>query len=140
MKFYFAHNFKKRIEYRKIEKELEQELGIELFNPFYDSGELDEEKDKLNKDVLQIHFNDTSERAERLVKNDLTSLASCDALFTIIEEPSIGTIIELCNAKLMNKTIYVVGMPYCYHPWIKVYADFRFETVEIFKKFWGVHM
>jgi len=131
MKFYFAHNFYKRKEYRKLELQLEEELGIELFNPFYDDDSRIEEMAEL--DNSEDKFNRNEESADYIVKRDLKNLADCDVLFTIIEEPSFGTCIEIANAILMRKKVWIVTKKYLYHPWIKVYADKRFESIDEFK-------
>lgn len=133
MKLYFAHNFDKRKEYRKLELELEKKLDIELFNPFYDDSTRTEEMRAL----------DTGERgrgekvsSELIVSRDLKNLASCDGLFTIIENPSIGTTLEIANAKLMcKKYIVVVSEKYWNHLWLQEYATHRFDNLGDFAWF-----
>ena len=130
IKLYFAHNFNKRKEYRKLELQLEKELGIELLNPFYDDISRTTEMRKLDSgEVKKWHIVDEKE----LVARDLKNLASCDGLFTIIEKPSIGTTLEIANATLMKKEIFIVSKDYIDHPWIKIYANHRFQNVEQFK-------
>ena len=142
LKLYFAHNFNNRKEYRKLELELEKDLGIELLNPFYDDPDRQEEMKDLDKAVatakerigeFKNKFNRVQDQAKDIVKRDLTNLASCDGLFTIVEKPSFGTAIEICNAVLMKKPIYFISKVYINHPWIKIYTDYRFETIEEFK-------
>jgi nucleoside 2-deoxyribosyltransferase len=142
LKLYFAHNFNNRKEYRKLELKLEKELGIELFNPFYDDIDRKEEMEELDKAVatakdrigqFKNRFNRVQDQAKDIVQRDLKNLASCDGLFTMVEKPSFGTTIEICNAVMMRKPIYFVSKVYTNHPWIKIYTDYRFETLEGFK-------
>lgn len=150
MRLYFAHNFNDRIKFREIELQLEKELGIELFNPFYDDPTRVEEMKELDSrevnDVKRIkelqekktfknRFNTDNADAELIVRRDLTNLAKSDGLFTICIKPSFGTAIEICNAVLMKKPIYFVSEVYSNHPWIKVYVTKTFKTVEEFKQF-----
>jgi len=144
MKLYFAHNFNNRKQYRELELALEKELGIELYNPFYDDPTREEEMADLDKEVanakdrieqFENRFNRVQDQAKLIVRRDLTALANCDGLFTIVEKPSFGTTIEMCNARLMCKPIYFVSKLYINHPWIKIYADYKFKTIEEFKNY-----
>lgn len=143
LKLYFAHNFNNRKEFRKIELQLEKELNIDLLNPFYDDPSRKAEMEELDtnftnaKDRIKSFensFNRKQESAELIVKRDLTAIASCDGLFTIVESPSFGTTIEICNATLMKKPIYFVSEKYINHPWIKIYATYKFKNLEEFKE------
>ena len=143
MKLYFAHNFNNRKEFRELELKLEKELGIELYNPFYDDPDREEEMRELDnrlanaKDRMQAfenRFNRDNDSAEMIVKRDLTALASCEGLVTIVEKPSFGTTIEICNAVLMRKPVYFISEIYSNHPWIKVYATQCFKTIDEFKE------
>lgn len=143
--FYFAHNFEDRIEFRQIELQLEKELGIQLFNPFYDDldrvdemKELDERmasaKDRMEQ--LAADYNKTikvNNNAIDIVRRDLKNLAAQEGLFTIVKKPSFGTSIEICNAIMMKQPIYFVSEVYSMHPWIKVYCDHVFKSLEEFK-------
>lgn len=148
LKLYFAHNFNDRLEFRLLELRLERELGIQLYNPFYDDLTRKKEMAIIDADnstyvvrIKNARKSPTKTETEKqlyattLVQKDLTALASCDGLFTIIKKPSIGTTIEICNAKLMCKPVWVVSDIYMEHPWIRVYADYRFRKVEDFVKF-----
>ena len=143
--FYFAHNFEDRIEFRQIELQLEEELGINLFNPFYDDPDRAEEMKELDermanaKDRIQQlnnRFNRDNDTAEMIVRRDLKNLAKNEGLFTYVRKPSFGTSIEICNAKLMCLPIFFVSEVYSAHPWIKVYADRTFRTLEEFKEYY----
>ena len=139
MTLYFAHNFNDRIKFRKLELLLEKELGIELFNPFYDEVTRTEEMnliDNLNGDKKQHEW--CIVNSKDLVRRDLKNLAKCDGLFTIISSPSIGTTLEIANATLMKKPVYVISPKYYDHPWIIEYATARFETLSEFKKIFPV--
>ena len=141
MQFYFAHNFNNRHEFRKIELEFESSTGVSLLNPFYDDNDRIEEMQRLDSHGLDdreriSEIEDFSQaECEDIVNRDLAHLAECDGLLTIIEKPSIGTTIELVNAKTMAKPVSVVSPRYKSHPWIRVYADETFDTIEEFKEF-----
>ena len=133
MKLYFAHNFNNRKEFRELELKLEKELNIELLNPFYDASDRKEEMRLLDEGKS---FRGEKVYAEEVVKRDLKNLASCDGLLTIIESPSIGTTLEIANAKLMcKKYIIVISEKYSEHLWLKEYATHRFKTVKEFKNY-----
>lgn len=143
LRLYFAHNFNNRKEFRQLELKLEKELGIELFNPFYDDAEREEEMRELDKVVatakdrigqFENRFNRVQDQAGDIVKRDLRNLADCDGLFTLVKKPSFGTTIEICNAVLMRKPVYFVSKLYSNHPWIKIYATHIFKTIEEFKR------
>ena len=149
MKLYFAHNFNNRKEFRKLELQLEKDLGIELFNPFYDDPTREEEMKELDareyddvkrikqlqKKTFKNRFNVDDTDANLIVRRDLTNLAKCDGLLTIVEKPSFGTTIEICNAVLIKKKIYFISEIYTDHPWIKIYVDYKFKTINEFKQF-----
>ena len=145
-KFYFAHNFEDRIEFRQLELQLEKELGIELFNPFYDDPnridemkELDADNTNSRERMAQLahttnKFNRTQDQAIDIVRRDLKNLAAQEGLFTYVKKPSFGTSIEICNAVMMKMPVYFVSEVYSMHPWIKVYADYVFKSIEEFKE------
>lgn len=141
---YFAHNFNDRKKFREIELQLEKELGIELYNPFYDDISRAEEMSELDSQEIDAikrmgqfenKFNRSQESAELIVRRDLTAVAKCRGLVTIIESPSIGTTMEICNATLMKKDVYVISAKYSSHPWIKIYSTKTFLTVDDFKTY-----
>lgn len=135
MRLYFAHNFLQRKEFRQLELSLEKELGIELFNPFYDDLSREEEMKALDSGDTGWE-NKLGGGSEMIVKRDLKNLASCDGLFTYVENPSFGTTIEMCNAVLMRKkTIIVVSKKYYNHPWVIEYATKTFEDIQEFKNY-----
>jgi len=144
MRLYFAHNFNDRFRFREIELQLEKELSIELYNPFYDDLTRKEEMielDSINQDSddriksFENKFNRDQDSAQLIVRRDLTAIASCQGLFTIVESPSFGTTIEMCYATFMKKPIFFVSEKYINHPWIKVYATHKFSNLEEFKDF-----
>jgi hypothetical protein len=141
MKLYFAHNFNDRKEFRQLEKQLEKILGWEFFNPFYDAQERRKEMERLDN----FKFLDRERNKDKIVRSiaesrdivyrDLSHLALCDGLFTIIQKPSIGTTLEIANAKVMSKPVYVVSEMYYNHPWIQVYATRSFKSIDLFITF-----
>ena len=69
-----------------------------------------------------------------IVRRDLKNLAAQEGLFTYVKKPSFGTSIEICNAVMMKMPVYFVSEVYSMHPWIKVYADYVFKSIEEFKE------
>lgn len=141
MKLYFAHNFNDRKTFRDLEIDIEEATGVELFNPFYDVPDRAKEMERFDRHkfsdrerIMEIESL-SDEECELIVYRDLAALAMCDGLFTIIKKPSIGTTIELVNAKTMAKKVYVVSNGYGHHPWIRVYADAIFQDIDAFKNF-----
>jgi hypothetical protein len=141
MRLYFAHNFNHRKGFREIELRLEKELGIELFNPFYDDITRTEEMNLMDNPEKTEDRNQAPHHEwcivnhKMLVARDLKNLVKQDGLLTIIMEPSIGTTLEIANAKLMCKPIYVISEKYYDHPWILTYATHIFKTIEEFKQY-----
>jgi nucleoside 2-deoxyribosyltransferase len=103
-----------------------------LLNPFFDSDRDDiEDIDK----GLTTRWELPYENCVNLVAKDKGNIDKCDALVAIIEKPSIGTTLEIAYAKQQGKKVIVVSEVYSEHPWIRVYADYTFSSLQSFKDF-----
>jgi nucleoside 2-deoxyribosyltransferase len=131
LKLYLAHNLDDRQKIRDIEKWLEANYNIKLFNPFYDSSRSDiQEIDAGISNRWELN----NKKCKNIVKRDLTNLSNQDGIIAIIYKPSIGTTLEIGYAKSKNKKIFIVSEIYIDHPWLKVYANYLFRNLVEFKK------
>jgi hypothetical protein len=139
MRLYFAHNFDNRHEFREWELGFEERTGIDLLNPFYDAPEKAEQMARLDaegqtsRDRLDEIMALSLDECRNIVYSDLSRLACCDGLFTVIEKVSFGTTCEICNCKSIAKPVFVVTEKYAAHPWLRVYADHIFPSVAHFE-------
>lgn len=136
--FYLAHNFYTRKEIRKWELNLEANLNITLFNPFYDGNREDISKldNMKDKSLDQEKYYRNSVKPKRIVENDLEAIRKSDGLVTVIEIPSIGTSMEIIMAARVYKIpVYVITTTVNFHPWIKYLATKIFKSKEEFEKF-----
>jgi nucleoside 2-deoxyribosyltransferase len=132
IRLYLAHNLNVRKKIRKLELQIEKECNIDLLNPFYDTDRDDiEDIDK----GLTTRWELPYENCVNLVAKDKGNIDKCDALVAIIEKPSIGTTLEIAYAKQQGKKVIVVSEVYSEHPWIRVYADYTFSSLQSFKDF-----
>jgi hypothetical protein len=126
---YLAHNLDRRHEIRILELELEKKYNLNLCNPFYDTNRADiKQIDSGERTRWTLSLDD----CQALVKNDLKNIDNRDGLFTIIHEPTIGTSLEIAHAHENGKLVIVVSERYSDHPWIRVYANYRFKTLDEF--------
>lgn len=130
LKLYLAHNLDTRHEIRKWELQVEKKYKINLLNPFYDTtrndiGDLDSGK------ITRWQLND--KRCHALVKRDLKAIDKCEGILAFVTG-SVGTTLEIGYARANNKKIFVISRDYIMHPWIRVYANYRFATKEEFEE------
>jgi hypothetical protein len=124
VKLYLAHPLELRTQIREIELKIEQETGIEIQNPFYDSGRDDIEdidNGKKGRSDLSLDF-------KAIVEKDLSSIDECDGIVAYIEKGiyTIGTLFELWNTAMgyEDKVVYVVSPDSLGHPWIRYLLDY----------------
>jgi len=132
---YLAHSFERRHEIRIIELELERQYNLNLHNPFFDAMTRKDRRLILSKSPTAndcLRFKRTQADCEELVYRDLSNIDNRDGLFTIIHEPSLGTAFEISHAHKTGKLVFVVSERYSEHPWIRVYVDYRFKTLDEF--------
>lgn len=137
MKLYLAHNLEKRHEVRKLELEIEREFDIELHNPFYDSGQREDiiNLDN-NKSANEIRNQLSLAECEAIVDRDLNAIDNSDGTVAIfLDGCGIGTCLEMAYTRDCNKLLIFISEKYYNHPWIRIYADYRFKTIDEFKIF-----
>jgi len=130
---YLAHSFDRRHEFRVLELNLEREYNLNLLNPFFDLMSRKDRRLILSKSSRDTtSFKRTQADCEELVYRDLSNIDNRDGLLTIIHEPSLGTAFEISHAHKTGKLVFVISEKYSEHPWIRVYADYRFKTLDEF--------
>jgi len=113
IKLYFAHSHFHKREYRTlIEKRVEEETSIDLFNPLYDCP--------MESDP------------RKLVERDLVEVEKCVGVFSYIEDASFGTPMEIAYAKLKGKPVFIVAKRFCDDPWLRAHATKIFVTLNEF--------
>jgi nucleoside 2-deoxyribosyltransferase len=117
MKYYLAHPLPLRTKIRTIELEIEEATGVELLNPFYDTGGDDiYEIDAGLKDRSHPSLNFIN-----IVEKDLSNVQKCDGIVAYITTAthSIGTICELWEAVRMGLPVLIVSPDSTMHPWVR---------------------
>ena len=136
IKFYLAHSLLERKKIRRIEEQLEQELGIELINPFYDTNRMDIQKIDKGR---RVPFSKKSDY-KKIVEGDLKLIRGADGIIAFVgKKLSVGSMMEIFYAAriLKNKKIYLViqNKKIRYHPWLVYCADEIFTSVNELKEF-----
>jgi len=118
MKLYLAHPLDLRHEIRQIELEIENLTGIELINPFYDTGRDDIEAiDRGEKTRSSQDLNPAT-----IVGKDLGQIMVSDGVIAYIDKKvhQIGTICECWACAVQyHKPVYVVSADCLTHPWVR---------------------
>jgi hypothetical protein len=136
MRLYLAHAISDRQRIREAELRLENELGIDLQNPFYDRDrprirEMD--SGTARPYLPDVDFN-------KVVDDDLAHIVSCDGLLAVIgRDPSIGMPMEIFyNSHVLRRPTYlVIEEERLYnHSWLRKYATERFHSIDEFKSWY----
>jgi len=130
LKLYLAHNLDTRHEIKKWELYIENKYPVQLLNPFYDIKRNDI-SDLDSGKITRWQLND--KRCHALVKRDLKAIDHCEGILAFVTG-SIGTTLEIGYARATNKKIFVISKDYIMHPWLRVYANYRFATKEEFEE------
>lgn len=138
-KLYLAHPLVLRAECRREELEIEKEFGIEIVNPFYDTGRIDIQVFDQNS---VGHVKEYCEKldCDAIVIADLALVDYCKGVLGIIlkDSHSIGTICECWHAANKGKQLYIIT-DVEYHPWIrrmlKITNGKCFKNFEEFREF-----
>ncbi len=117
MKLYLAHPLPLRHEIREKELEIEKETGVELLNPFYDTGR----DDIYSIDRGEKTRSDPSLDFIAIVEKDLSNVQKSDGVlaYVAINSHSIGTICEVWEALRVGLAVFVVSPDCLMHPWIR---------------------
>jgi nucleoside 2-deoxyribosyltransferase len=131
MQIYLAHPIAARKMIRERELATEQRTGVELLNPFYDTGRGDiEEIDAGTRGIWEID-------PAPVVEGDIKDIEKCHAFAAVLcDGLSIGTIMETVYAFKAGKRVYIIDLANkCGHPWIRYHASLIFSSWAAFDKF-----
>jgi nucleoside 2-deoxyribosyltransferase len=125
-----AHPFDIRYEMRKWELNVEKEIHINIFNPFYDAIErTDVEKIDSGRMARYEKLN-----CVELVERDVKNIRLSDELLAIVDGSlSYGTIQEMVYAHRMKipvKTVITNGHED--HPWLKYHSNIIYTSLDSF--------
>lgn len=128
MKIYLAHGKNERNKGKKIQAEIEQ-LGIEVYNPFYSV----DRKDISKLDSGLISENKVKVDAMIVVDTDLEAIRKSDMVVCIYPEKdvTIGVPCEMMYASILNMPIITVASEELLeHPWIVALSDGLFYKLD----------
>lgn len=129
---YLAHPFISHEYIRKWELRMEKKLGIELYNPFYDTKEVRKE---IKEDAIGGGQRYTGNAVE-IVRRDLKAIKNSAGVVVILDgNERYGTIMEIVYACLFVKPVYIiVTTGHSQHYWIQYHAQKVFTTLKQFEK------
>lgn len=136
LQLYLAHPFEIRHEVRKMQKEIEKEFNIMLFNPFYDVPQRDDIK-KMEKGIT-VHR--TLDDCKKIRQMDLDFVKSMNGVLAFHKKGiyTLGTIKEIFYCyEVCKKPVYLISDdPYFInHLWHRVEIYKVFKSVNEFKKY-----
>ncbi len=117
-KYYLAHPLDLREETREEELRTEEETGIELLNPFYDTKRrdiVDIDKGKMDRDSIKLNSDD-------VVESDLRGVHATKGTVGIIRRGtySIGTICECWETlRSTRHPIFIISSDSLGHVWVR---------------------
>ena len=122
MKLYLAHPFDSKDYIREWELKTEEELGIQLINPFYDT---DSEENKLVVEIDAGRKERYDADSQKIVRNDLELIRGSEGIVAIVDGAlSFGTIQEMVYAQLFFKPVYsLITNGHEKHPWLEYHSD-----------------
>ena len=131
MRLYLAHPIDSRKTVRAWELRVEQETGIELFNPFYDTHREDiEELDRGFRRKWDVD-------SDVIVRRDFRGIDESDGIVAVIDgSQSYGTIFEVARTHCAGDSVYLIVTNGAEnHPWLRFYSDRIFTSFEQFEQF-----
>lgn len=140
VRLYLAHPLASRHEVRELELQLEEDLGIDLLNPFYDRDGM-ARGDVARIDAGEITPYDLHLSPKAIVEGDLASIDECDGVLALItSEATIGVWMELFYAKENYIPVLLVSDDerIRQHPWVRYCCseEYIFTHISDFKEFW----
>ena len=131
--YYICHPFDSRKRIRKWELGIEKKLGINLLNPFYDTGRQDA------KDIDAGRLARYEIDPKKIVEGDLDWIKRSKGLIAFITgEISYGTIQEMVYGKINKKPVYsVITNGHDKHPWLQYHSTKVFTKLENLEQFLG---
>lgn len=132
---YLAHPFFSRNEIRQWELKTEQELGVDLRNPFYDDVE---RQDVAKIDAGKLTPYSRTLDANRIVLGDLSMIDACNGILAVIDgNISCGTFMEIFYAKEQHLPVLTIcTTDLKNHPWIRYCSAEIFTSFKAFEMFW----
>jgi hypothetical protein len=143
MKLYFAHPFKRRVENRRKEVDVERNTNIELFNPFYDDDgrksdtQILDRKQVYDKLSAMDIDNVTDRECHMYIENVINNINRCDAVLAVPcdGDYDVSFIILLSNS--IGKPVYVITEAFKDCPWFRVFSKCIFRDWNAFKAYLG---
>jgi len=123
---YLAHPFDFRKEARNWELGIEKKLGINILNPFYDTGRQDA------KDIDAGRAARYEIDPKKIVEGDLKYIKKSNGLIAFITgDLSYGTIQEMVYAYNFKKPVYsIITNGHEKHPWLQYHSTYVFTKLE----------
>jgi len=134
LKLYLAHPTYSRKKVRELELKIEEKLGIELINPFYDIHRV--ESEQMDTGVI-LPFDKSI--STKVVTTDLNSIDECSGVLAIIDNNiAMGLFMEIFYAKEHYKPVIAIctNQKLQTHPWLRYCADKIFYSYKEFENYW----
>ena len=141
MRVYFAHPFQQRSECRRIQRQLESEIGIELFNPYYDDSTRQKDTERLNGKSIFNKLSSleidsvTDHECQDYIDNVIQNINRCEMVLAFPGEGYYEIPFIIMLARLMGKKICVVTKTFRDCPWFRVYSDYLLKDWGAAKEF-----
>jgi nucleoside 2-deoxyribosyltransferase len=137
MKLYLAHPFDSRHRLREWELRVEEEMDIEIINPFFDVEREDSGIIKTKGTTLssqssrKTRYGLTDEDCEIIVERDVDLIYNVDGVIAIVDGSlSYGTIQEMVYAFNFGKPVYsVISNGHIGHPWLRYHSKRVFQSL-----------
>lgn len=134
-KFYIAHSVINREYIRDTVCPALQAAGITTVNPLYeDDGTARKNRGEiaaLDRGELKPYFKMNKTDAFRIVAGDLAFIDKSDGIIAIVDDPSIGTSMEIFYGSFCReKPVYVITKKYKNHVWLRRFATRIFDSLE----------
>jgi nucleoside 2-deoxyribosyltransferase len=122
--YYMAHPFDYRKKAREWELGIEKKLGIEIVNPFYDTGRQD------TKDIDAGRLARYKIEPNKIVEGDVEWIKKSKGIIAFVTgDLSYGTIQEMVYGKNLGKPVFsVITNGHDEHPWL------QYHSTKVFKK------
>ena len=129
--YYLAHPFDSRKKVREWELGIEKKLGINILNPFYDTGRQDA------KDIDKGRLARYTIDPKLIVEGDLKWIKKSKGLIAFVTgDLSYGTIQEIAYGHNFGKPVYsVITNGHEKHPWLQYHSTKVFTKMGDLEKF-----
>jgi len=120
MRLYFAHSQSDKLACRDAQLKIEDELGVEIFNPYFNDSTIPFRN--------QLHNADSKNYVARVTY----CLNKCDGVLAMPDSDDREIAFVVMLGKAMGKKIYTITEKYRDCPWFQVYSDCIFDRIEAF--------